>query len=549
MDDPNALHSAALELLTAGRARAAVHLLDQALTQRARSPVILNTLALAREYTSDVVGAEAACREALAVQPTYGEAWHNLGNVLRKLGRPVEAAEAHEEAARLLPDVSVTHGAAGLALLDLGRLGDAVECFRRRAEVERTPASRSAVLFWRLNDHRVSEAEHLWDHLAWVETHCGTGDPPMFAEHGSRAGRPSHAGPLRVGYVSPDFREHTVAKFFEPLLAAHDSEAVTTVCYSDAVRPDDVTARLKSRAAEWRDTASLSDEQLAGLVHQDRIDVLVDLTGHAPGNRLLVFARRPAPVQVTYLCYPHTTGLRAIDYRMTDAISDPPGMTERYHVEQLVRLEGCAWCYQPDDRLPSPGESPAARNGYVTFGSLNRVAKITPPVAALWAKVLDVGRKSRLQVLAAGGEANAPVRRMLEAAGVPPDRLRLVPSGPRAQYLEQCRQADVGLDPFPYNGMTTTCDLLSLGVPTMTLAGTSHRARVGASLMTAVGLERFIATSEQEYVEIAARLAGDVDALADLRRGMPERLAASPLADGPGLARRVEAAYRQACAR
>jgi predicted O-linked N-acetylglucosamine transferase (SPINDLY family) len=224
-------------------------------------------------------------------------------------------------------------------------------------------------------------------------------------------------------------------------------------------------------------------------------------------------------------------------------------MTERFHVERLVRLDGCAWCYRPDDALPPPDESPAARGGYVTFGSFNRMAKITPGVAALWARVLGAVPRSRLMVLAAGGEANAPVRRMLEAAGIPAQRLRLVPSGPRAQYLELCRQADLGLDPFPYNGMTTTCDLLWLGVPTVTLAGTSHRGRVGASLMTAVGLDQFVAQSEREYVETAARLAGDVGAMADLRREMPERLAASPLSDGRVLARRVERAYRLMCAR
>jgi predicted O-linked N-acetylglucosamine transferase (SPINDLY family) len=297
-------------------------------------------------------------------------------------------------------------------------------------------------------------------------------------------------------------------------------------------------------AREWRDIAGLSDAQLASLVRRDRIDILIDLTGHMGRNRLMAFARKPAPVQATYLGYPHTTGLAAIDYRITDAESDPPGVTDAYHVEQLVRLAGCAWCYRPTES-PEIGPLPADANGYVTFGAFNRMAKTTPAVAAVWGRVLQAVPGSRLLVLANGGESNTAARRMLESAGVEGSRLELVPTGSRGAYLELCQQADVALDPFPYNGMTTTCDLVWMGVPVVTLAGTTHVSRVGLSLLRAAGLPEFVAHSPEEYVSIAADAARDLLRLRELRVGLRDRLARSNLMNEAGIAGKLEAAFRE----
>ena len=539
-DSAEAMHLVGVIVLQQGRGDEAIRQFLRALSIRPQFPEALNNLGVALEATGKLIEAEVAHARAVELRPGYVDALNNLGNALRKLGRVDEAADSHRQALELRPSHKLTHTCLGATALEKGDLDDALKHYWRAASLRPDDAAaHSDLLFWLLHHPRYTDQQIYEAHLKWADRHCGSAYVARRPEP-----RATRTSPLRVGYVSADFREHTTPRFFEPLLANHDPQDVTTVCYSDVARPDGVTARLKSQAGEWRDTAALSDEQLAELVRQDRIDVLVDLTGHMGGGRLLVFARKPAPVQVTYLGYPHSTGVAAIDFRITDTVSDPPGMTERYHVERLVRLEGNAWCYRPDDGLPPPDEPPAARNGFVTYGSFNRMAKLTPPVAALWAQVLAAAPKSRLMVLAAGGEGNAPVRRMLESAGIPPERLRLVPSGPRAQYLELCRQADVGLDPFPYNGMTTTCDLLWLGVPTVTLAGTSHRGRVGASLMTAVGLDHLVARDERGYVKAAAEVAGDVDGLRELRRTMSERVEASSLADGAGLARRVEAAYR-----
>jgi predicted O-linked N-acetylglucosamine transferase (SPINDLY family) len=513
------------------------------------APVIFNSLAVALQNAGALAEAERSCRAAAYLAPEYGEAWHNLGNVLRELARPADAAEAHAEAARLLPEHPIVRGALAVALLDVGRLGEALEHFGVRARLMPGDGEADgAVLFWRLHDAGVSDEELFDAHVEWANRWCGLPEPSPYSP------RPAAGQPLRVGYVSAHFRANTVARFFEPVLANHDPAKVSSICYSDVAQPDAVTARLRGLAGEWHDTAGMSDDQLAEKIRHDRIDILVDLAGHMGGGRLRVFAMKPAPVQATYLGYPHSTGVAEIDYRITDAASDPVGLTERFHVERLVRLEGCAWCYRPDEDSPGVTEPPAAKNGFVTFGSFNRMAKITPMVAKVWARVLDAAPSSRLLVLAAGGENNRPVRRMLEAAGVPGDRLELVRSGTRAEYLAHVARADVGLDPFPYNGMTTTCDLLWLGVPTVTLAGTSHRGRVGASLLGAVGLgtpaaeaapteANLVAGGEDEYVHVAAGLAGDVARLSAIRATLRERMAASPLCDAAALARKLEAAY------
>jgi protein O-GlcNAc transferase len=537
-DEP--ANSEALQLLGAlciqtGRCEEAIGLLRRALHVRPGASEILNNLGIAYEGAGHLPDAEATYRSALRSRPGFVDALNNLGNTLKKLGRLREAEQAHRDALRHRPAHAVTHAALGGVALDQGDLDAALKYYWRAASLRpNDAAAHSDLLFWLLHHPRYT-ARQLFDaHRTWDQRHArplaGNTRPP---DNDRTADRP-----LRVGYVSPDFREHTVARFFEPLLANHDPRRVLPVCYSDVARPDDVTQRLRGCAAEWRDTAGLSHEALASLIRQDKIDVLVDLTGHMAGNRLLTFARRPAPVQVTYLGYPHTTGLDGMDCRLTDAESDPPG-AEHYHVEKLLRLPRCAWAYRPTES-PHTTEPPAARNGFVTFGSLNRMAKISRPVATLWANVLQAVPNSRLMVLAVGGEDNPAVRRLFESVGIPPDRLRLAPTGGRNDYLKQCIEVDVALDPFPYNGMTTTCDLLWVGVPVVTLAGAEHRSRVGADLLDAVGLSDLVAASEEEFCRAAASLASDLSGLSALRRTLRQRVSDSPLRREAELARAVE---------
>ena len=352
---------------------------------------------------------------------------------------------------------------------------------------------------------------------------------------------------LRVGYVSPDFRGHPVGRFIEPALTGHDPARVEVFCYDEFVRPPDpMTARSRARVANWRNVRGLTDAQLADLVRQDRIDVLVDLAGHTASHRLGAFARKPAPVQVTYLGYPNTTGVPAIDYRLTDAVADPPDGPV-YLTERPVRLPGGFCCFAPRADVPPVSPLPALANGFVTFGSLHGQSKLNERVIDLWAAVLTAVPAAKLLFArhTMAGEARDRLVRLFAARGVPADRLRFrqLAAG-SAEYWHAYRDIDVSLDPFPWTGHTTSCESLWMGVPVVTLRGATHAGRMVASVLTHAGLPDWVADSPDEYVRIAAGRAGRVADLAALRAGMRDRLRASPLCDTAGYARRLEDAYR-----
>jgi predicted O-linked N-acetylglucosamine transferase (SPINDLY family) len=313
--------------------------------------------------------------------------------------------------------------------------------------------------------------------------------------------------------------------------------------------PDAVTERFRAQADQWRDIAKTNDDAAAQLVRDDRIDILIDLAGHTSGHRLLVFARRPAPVQVTYQGYPNTTGLNQIQYRLTDALADPPGATDACYAERLIRLPRTGWCYQPPDPAPDVAPPPALSNGFVTFGSFNRLSKVSPAIAQLWSRVVSAVPGSRFVFKTFGLEDPATaeyVRGMFKQHGLEPDRLILLPPAPSAlAHLEMYAQMDVALDTYPYHGTTTTCEALWMGVPTIALVGAVHASRVSFSLLSNIGLADLAAQSPDEFVEAAARTAGDVPRLAELRRTMRDRMRASPLMDAAAFCRDVEAAYRQ----
>jgi predicted O-linked N-acetylglucosamine transferase (SPINDLY family) len=309
--------------------------------------------------------------------------------------------------------------------------------------------------------------------------------------------------------------------------------------------PDEVTTRLFRIGHKWRSTHGLSDAEVSDLVRHDQIDVLVDQDGHAGGNRLLVFARKPAPVQVSFNGYVDTTGLRAMDYRLTDEFHDPPGASEELFTEQLMRLPQCVWCYLTDQSAPDVSPLPAERNGRVTFGSFNKVIKVSPHCAALWATILRALPSSLLVVAAVGGEDNSDVRQMLERAGVPSNQLQLLPkASTRRDYMARFNAVDICLDTFPFNGITTTCDALWMGTPVVTLAGVQHVARAGVSLLTAAGHPEWIAPDHSEYVKTAVGLGSDLKNLSRLRSDLRSQFSNSCIVDGPSYARRLEEAFR-----
>jgi predicted O-linked N-acetylglucosamine transferase (SPINDLY family) len=349
---------------------------------------------------------------------------------------------------------------------------------------------------------------------------------------------------LRVGYVSPCFWDHCQAFFLMPLLSAHDRSQVEVVCYSDAGKRDAVTDRLRGHADLWREVRGLTDEQLCSLVREDRIDILVDLNMHMAQSRLQAFARKPAPVQVCWLAYPGTTGLPAIDYRLTDPHLDPPGLNDRFYSEQSIRLRDSFWCYDPLTVEPSVSPLPALTNGLVTFGCLNTFRKVNDDVLELWARAMGRVGRSRLVLLAPQGNCRQHVLDVFKAKGVSPDRVLFQDRQSRLGYLESYKQIDIGLDTFPYNGHTTSLDSFWMGVPVITIVGSTVVGRAGLSQLMNLGLPELIAHTPEEFVKIAAQLASDLPHLSELRAGLRDRMQRSPLMDAPRFARSMEAAYR-----
>jgi len=311
------------------------------------------------------------------------------------------------------------------------------------------------------------------------------------------------------------------------------------------IAPDDVTKRIQAHCEHWREVAIQTDEELSELVRADRIDILVDLTGHVGGNRLRMFARKPAPVQVTYLGYQNTTGMSAMDYRLTDERADPPGQSDDFYTEKLVRLPRSFFCYRPPDEAPPVGPLPALASGRVTFGSFNSFAKVGPRVIDAWLEILGGVPDSRLLVLACRGSAvEGRLRTLARERGVDPARIELFDQRPVADYLQLVAEADIALDSFPFNGHTTMCDSIWMGVPVVMLEGQSYASRFGGSVLANVGLEDLIVPSADRYVRRAMELAGDPAGLARLRETLRSRMAASPLLDFAGFTRNLEQAYR-----
>jgi predicted O-linked N-acetylglucosamine transferase (SPINDLY family) len=333
------------------------------------------------------------------------------------------------------------------------------------------------------------------------------------------------------------------------LLERHDHRQFEVFCYSNWPRADAITARFRSSADHWKEISRLNDQQAAKLIRADAIDILVDLSGHTGLNRLLVFAQKPAPVQVSYLGYPGTTGLGTIDYRLTDDLADPVGLTDQFHTEALHRLPHTNWCFAESGDSPPVEPQPATRQGHLTFGSFNNLAKVTGAMLQVWASILRQVSGSRLLLKAAAfGSAGAQerVRQSFAAQGIDVSRLSLYgPQPDHSAHLALYGQMDIALDTFPYHGTTTTCDALWMGVPVITLAGQTHVSRVGLSLLSNIGLPELVAFTPDQYVQIAVELAKDPNRMDALRRGMRARMLASPLMDAAAFARDMEAAYRQ----
>jgi len=486
----------------------------------------------------------AAYRRALAINPSLPEVHSNLGNALRDKGLLDDAITSYGQAIALNPILPEAYSNLGNALKDKGQVDEAIAAFRQAIDLRPNFTEAHSNLLYTLHYLATYDASFIAEeHRRWDRVHA---EPlrKFIEPHGNDR---SPERRLRIGYVSPDFKQHAVAPMVLPLLACHDRENFQVFCYAQVHKPDGMTERFRAQADQWRSTVGRPDEQLAGLIRQDQIDILVDLAGHTAGSRLLVFARKPAPIQITHLGYPNTTGLSTMDYRMTDAHADPPGLSDTLHSEQLIRLPQTNWIYQPPENSPAPDH--LAVDGSITFGCFNTLAKISEPMLVLWGQILHALPDCRLLLKALGLSSQGTgqrIRDRLATEGIDQERVELrgwepTPGGHLAAY----NRVDIALDPYPYHGTTTTLEALWMGVPVITLAGQTHVSRVGVSLLTNMGLADLIAASPQQYFKIAVALASDQSRLRSLHSTLRQRMEQSPLIDAPRYARNIEAAYRQ----
>jgi predicted O-linked N-acetylglucosamine transferase (SPINDLY family) len=492
-------------------------------------------------------------QRVVQLQPNMVAAHCNLGVVHAALGEINEAANDYRRALEIEPDMAEAHHNLGNALLRGGLLGEAISSYRSAVALRPQNAVHHSDLVFHLHFHPAYDSRAIlaearaWDraHAAALAEQC---PHPVDAERrGNLVGDRGPHRRLRIGYVSPNFRRHCQAFFLFPLLAHHDHENFEIFCYSDVALPDEWTTDLLRHADHTRSIAGLSDAAVAERVREDRIDILVDLTMHMAGNRLLVFARKPAPVQACWLAYPGTTGLAAMDCRLTDPYLDPPEGDTDVYAEHSVRLPDTFWCYDPltrDEHDEGVSPLPARTQGHIRFGCLNNFVKVNDAAIVLWACIMRQIEGSQLTLLAPVGDARKKMLDSFGAQGIDAARVQFVEYQSRLPYLATYRSIDVCLDTFPYNGHTTSLDAFWMGVPVVTLVGSTVVGRAGLCQAMNLGLPELIARTPDEYAEIAVGLCKDRDRLSNLRAGMRVRMERSPLMDAPRFAKNMEAAYR-----
>ncbi|MGE3480769.1 MAG: tetratricopeptide repeat protein, partial [Gammaproteobacteria bacterium] len=485
--------------------------------------------------------AEESYLKALALEPDHVETLLDLSLLYGDLGRVDEAVARAQQAVAIDPQHAKAQLNLGNALLRQCRLEEAAACCSRARELDPDLSDAHSALLMVLHYMGVTPADELYaEHLRFGQRF----EAPLRSLRTPHANERDPGRRLRLGYVSADFCYHSVAYFFEGILAAHDRTRFTITCYYNHNQQDGMSERLRAAADDWVPCRGMTDEQLAKRIRADGIDILVDLSGHTRGNRLLAFARRPAPVQVTYLGYAGTTGLEAMDYRLCTEDTDPPG-AEAWHSERLQRLPRSLWCYRP---LLDPGAAAAVRpdrTNEIVFGSMNAFAKVSPETLRLWCEILNASPASRLVMTSVPeGEARSRLRDRFAAEGIAPERVELYGKLPYAEYRELLGRVDIALDPYPYNGTTTTCDTLWRGIPVVSLRGEASVSRAGYALLKAVGLEGLAARDAEGYVRTAVELAHDAGRRAELRAGLRARMESSVLRDEAGFTRELEAAYR-----
>lgn len=540
-EHPAALHLLGHALTLQGRTGEALPVLSRAAALTPNDPDVQFNLADALRREGQLHPAENALRVAVASHPQFIAAWLALAGVMIDLGRLDDAEDCFVRALALGPELAEAHYNYGNLLHREGRIAEALRHFRTAIDLKPDFVRAHSNLVFTLNYSDEISPEEIFDqHREWGRRHAD----PLTAAAGPHQNLRTVGRALRVGYVSPDFRDHAVTYIFESTLAHHDRRRVIACCYSDVERPDAYTERLRRSACIWRDIAGQDDKAVAELVRRDAIDILVDLTGHTDNHRLLMFARKPAPVQVAWNGYPNTTGMAAIDYRITDARADPPGTTEHLYTETLVRMPEVYVAFTPPAAGPEVGPPPVMETGRITLGSFNALFKMTPWTIRVWSDLLRKLPDCKLLIFAVpGGRTSQRVIRAFAQHGIGEARLELAPRLPMAEFLKAHSRVDIALDSFPYCGTTTTCQTLWMGVPVVTLAGKSLVSRAGVTMLASVGLENCVAVDESDYVRKVIALAQDQAGLQHLRFDLRRRMKTSPLTNGARFAHFLEDAY------
>ena len=545
--NPRQVYQRAMQFLQSGDLRRAERLLRTLLERFPKDRDVLYPLAQIGFLTGRPDLIVEMMRRCIELDPDDGGAHHNLGDALRSKGHHDEAIVELNTAIRLMPNPAAAHNSLGLVFKDLGRMPESVSAFRTATVLDPSYAvAHSNLLLFSNYQADIGPGELFEEHRRWSAKY----ETPLQNSGIPHTNDPGPERKLRVGYVSPDLRQHSVAYFLLPLLEHHDRDQVHVTAYANSVAADDITGRIQRSVDAWCAIAGAPHEHVAARIRADQIDILVDLSGHTAEHRLQVFARKPAPVQITWLGYPGSTGLDAMDYRCSDPLADPPGDALRLSSEQVLLLPRTTWCYQPLSGAPEIGPLPALTAPGITFGSFNNFGKISALTLDMWAEILSQTPGSRLVIKNVAMRSAAimdQTRQSFARREIAADRLELLSQDQSlAEHLGRYNDIDVSLDTFPYHGTTTTCESLWMGVPAITLEGPNHASRPGRSLLHNVGLADLVAQAPDEYVDKAVTLAGDLSRLADIRAGLRSRMLESPLMDGPTFAADMEAAYRQA---
>lgn len=481
-------------------------------------------------------------KTAVGICPNYGEAWGVMGNALAEMGDWEAAGSCYQQVIKFDPQNHLAWWNLGIALKELGELDRSILSYQRALAISPNSAVCHSNLLTTLQYSTHHPFEISWrEAMQFGKRHSPPGEIPQLAPHDPDPNRR-----LRIGYVSGDFNNHPVGYFIESVFENHNRNWYEIYGYANNHQDDSLTQRLREKTDKWQSISAMNDESVFNQIRSDRIDILIDLSGHTAKNRLQVFARRAAPIQVTWLGYFATTGLPTMDYILADRHVIPPN-EERYYVEKIVRMPHSYLCFTPPHFDIAIEDLPCRKNGYVTFGCFNAISKIQKEVIKVWAEILKSVQRSILFLKTSALDhphTREKYKKWFETNGISSDRLRLEGRSPRAELLSSYNSVDVALDPFPFNGGTTTAESLWMGVPVLTLRGDRFVGHVGESILSPIGLDRWVADTLESYRKKAVDYASNPESLADLRQSLRQRFLHSPLCDGSSFTRDLEAVYR-----